>query len=47
VLEAYEQLRGAYGAMGAAPQLEREIGPGGHQIVGGRAYSFLRERLTE
>jgi dienelactone hydrolase len=47
VLEAYGQLRGAYAALGAAAQLEQDITPLGHQIGGGRAYSFLRERLAE
>jgi dienelactone hydrolase len=46
VLEAYEQLHGAYAALGAAAELEQAITPLGHQIGGGRAYAFLRERLT-
>lgn len=47
VLEAYERLHRAYFALGAAAQLERDIGPGGHQIRGARAYAFLRQRLAE
>lgn len=46
VLEAYGHLERAYGLLGAAGRLARDIFPGGHQIGGGLAYDFLRRELA-
>ncbi len=47
VLEAYERVRGAYVALGAADQLDKDVFAGGHQINGAKAYDFLWHRLTQ
>jgi hypothetical protein len=46
VLEAYEHVGGAYAALGAADQIDKEVFAGGHQIGGTKAYDFLWHRLT-
>jgi dipeptidyl aminopeptidase/acylaminoacyl peptidase len=46
VLHAYDRLREAYGAQGAADRLEQDLFEGGHQISGARAYSFLWHWLS-
>ena len=46
VLEAYEHVRGAYAALGAADQIDKDVFAGGHRIGGAKAYDFLWHRLT-